>query len=151
MNKNSIKICKVFVTSLNSELRQCFPPLWLRHSSFAAGAGEIRAGIKRCPPQIYLVITIPHFKKASDCFHVHFVEVLGCNFYHFNLRNVCHRKVFFSSTKLKQSSSTDHKLLSSQKKQDEVVSVDNDHFNISHPRSVRVGNCMKRYMPTTDR
>lgn len=75
-NKNSIKICKVFVTSL-SEIQQCFPPLWLRHSSFAAGAGEVRAGIKRCPPQIYLVITIPHL-KASDCFNVHFVKVLGC-------------------------------------------------------------------------
>lgn len=77
MNKNSIKICKVFVTSLNSKLRQCFPSLWFRHSSFAAGAGEARAGVKRYPPQIYLVITIPHV-KASDCFHVHFVEVLGC-------------------------------------------------------------------------
>lgn len=29
MNKNSINICKVFVTSLNSKLQQCFPPLWL--------------------------------------------------------------------------------------------------------------------------
>lgn len=72
--KNSIKICKVFVTSLNSKLQQCFPPVWLRHSLFAAGAGELRAKIKRCPPQIHLVINTPHF-KASDCFHVHFVEV----------------------------------------------------------------------------
>ena len=71
-NKNSIKICKVFVTSLNGKLRQCLSPLWLGHSSFAAGAG-----IKRCPLQIYLVITIPQL-KAFDCFQVHFVDVLGC-------------------------------------------------------------------------
>lgn len=58
MNKNSINICKVFVTSLNSKLQQCFPPL-AQHSSFAAGAGEGRAGIQRPPPQIDLVITIP--------------------------------------------------------------------------------------------
>lgn len=77
MNKNSINICKVFVTSLDDEFCQCFPALWLRHSSFAARAGEVRAGIENGPPQMYLVITIPHF-TASDCFHVHFVEVMGC-------------------------------------------------------------------------
>lgn len=49
MNKNSIKICKVFVTSLDSELRQCFPPLRPDIPPFAAGAGEVTAGIKRCP------------------------------------------------------------------------------------------------------
>lgn len=75
MNKNSLKICEVFVTSLDSKLQQCFPPLWPRHSSFAARAGEVTAGIKRCLRQIDLVIAI---SKPSDCFHVYFVEVLGC-------------------------------------------------------------------------
>lgn len=34
-------------------------------------------GLRDVPCKFYLVITIPHL-KASDCFHVHFVDVLGC-------------------------------------------------------------------------
>lgn len=47
--------------------------------------------VKRCPSKTDLVIAIPH--KAFDCFHV-ILLCAGWCFYDFNLRNVCHRKVF---------------------------------------------------------
>lgn len=147
--KNSIKICKVFVTSLNSELRQCFPPLWLRHSSFAAGAGEFRAEIKRCPPRNYLVINTPHFKgfrlfSCSFCWSVHS--------YHLNLRDVCHGKKVLL---VQQSESSQAQLIISccqaRRNRMKLPLWTMIILKVYHPRSLRTGNCAKHYMPTTDR
>lgn len=68
--KNSIKICKVFVTSLNSELRQCFSSSLAQTFLIYCRGWRVQRLID-VPPQIDLVINTPHF-KASDCFSCSF-------------------------------------------------------------------------------
>lgn len=80
MNKNSIKkICKVFVKH-HLIARYGSVPL-LSSSDIPHLLQDLQRSELGCtspppPPSIYLVITISHL-TASDCFHVHFVQVLG--------------------------------------------------------------------------
>ena len=99
-------------------------------------------------PQIYLVITISHF-KGFWLFSCSFCWSALLYFYHFNLRDVCHRGMSVAVFLVQQSSSSQAQL---------IISYCQARRNrmkfpacVYHPRSVWRGNCVKQYMPTTDR